>query len=107
MLAFGIFFSGIVGGFIGGLIAGFLARGLSRGITASFFGGLFGAVVLALIELFGFILFDETILSRVLGSSGIAFVGLVIILTFFGILSSVLGGAIGGFVGGLSKRHSV
>ena len=106
MLVIGIFFSGLVGGFIGGLIAGYLAKGLSRGITASFFGGVSGAIVLALVELFGFILFDETILSRVLGSSGVAFVGLIIILTFFGILSAILGGAIGGFIGELSKRHS-
>lgn len=97
MLLFGIFFSGIVGGFIGGLVTGLLARGISRSLAASFFGGVFGASLIALIELFGFILFDETFVGRVFGFSGDVFVGLIIILAFFGILSSVLGGVIGGF----------
>lgn len=101
-----MFFSGIVGGFIGGLVAGLLAKGISRGALAGFFGGVFGAIILALIELFGFILFDETIVSRLFGSSGVAFVGLIILLAFFGILSSVAGGVIGGFFGELSKAKS-
>jgi hypothetical protein len=103
MLLFGIFFSGLVGGFIGGLVAGLLARGISRGLAASFFGGVFGASLIALIELFGFILFDETFMGRFFGFSDV-FVGVIIILAFFGILSSVLGGFVGGFFAGLLRR---
>lgn len=105
MLLSGIFFSGIVGGFIGGLVAGLLAKGISRGLVAGFFGGVFGASLIALIELFGFILFDETFVGRLFGFSGDVFVGLIIILAFFGILSSVLGGFVGGFFGGLLRRR--
>jgi hypothetical protein len=102
MVVFGLVFSGIVGGFVGGLIAGLLAKGVGRGVLVGFFGGTFGALVLALIELFGFILFDETLLSSFLGaaSSGLTIVGLIILLAFFGILTSVVGGFIGGFFGG-------
>jgi len=104
IVLFGLFFSGIIGGLIGGLLGGLIVRGVSRGVVVGFFGGIFGSLTLALIELFGFVFWDEAIVGRLLwGSSSVDLVGLVIILAFIGILTAVAGGFIGGFLSLLRK----
>ncbi len=81
-----------------------MVRGVSRGAVVGFLGGVFGSLTLALVELFGFVLWDETVVGMLLwGSSSVNLVGLVIILAFIGILTAVVGGFIGGFLGLLRK----